>query len=64
MDPIETAEVSCPCCGASVQMLLDPTGGLDQEYVEDCEVCCRPWQVHVTYRESVPHVDLRALDET
>jgi len=31
----------CPHCWQSISMILDPTAG-EQEYVEDCEVCCRP----------------------
>jgi Cysteine-rich CPXCG len=46
-----TASVVCPCCGAPVEIGLDPGGGTHQEYVEDCEVCCRPWQVQVLYRD-------------
>jgi len=60
---IETAEVSCPYCGEQVELILDPGGGADQEYVEDCEVCCRPWQVHVRFRDSSPSVDVRTLSE-
>ncbi len=43
------AEVVCPSCGEPVVLSLDPTGGEIQEYEEDCQVCCRPWRVHVTY---------------
>ncbi len=43
------AEVGCPYCGEMVTIGVDPTGGLVQTYVEDCQVCCQPWQVHVTY---------------
>jgi hypothetical protein len=43
------AGVTCPHCGASVSLTLDPAGGQVQEYVEDCEVCCRPWKVLVEY---------------
>lgn len=43
------AEVTCPYCGEVVEIVLDPGGGAHQEYVEDCEVCCRPWQVQVHY---------------
>ena len=43
------ADVVCPYCGETVSITLDPGGGSHQEYVEDCEVCCRPWQVHVHY---------------
>src|ERR1051325_100383 len=27
------------------------SGGTVQEYVEDCQVCCRPWRVTVRYAE-------------
>lgn len=43
------AEVTCPYCGESVYLAIDPDGGLAQEYIEDCPVCCRPWRVHVSY---------------
>ena len=43
------AAVDCPYCGETVEIALDPGSGTRQEYVEDCQVCCRPWQVHVTY---------------
>lgn len=42
-------EVTCPYCGEVVEITLDASGGVTQEYVEDCPVCCRPWQVHVNY---------------
>lgn len=45
------AEVTCPYCGESMAIVLDAAGGTTQEYVEDCQVCCRPWQVHVSYVE-------------
>ncbi len=44
-----SAEVSCPHCGEVVEIALDPGGGDTQEYVQDCEVCCRPWQVQLHY---------------
>ena len=45
-------DVVCPFCGESVTITLDPGGGAEQEYVEDCEVCCRPWKVKVHYDET------------
>jgi len=42
-------EVTCPYCGENVVIALDPGSGSDQSYVEDCQVCCRPWLVHVSY---------------
>lgn len=43
------ADVTCPCCGEVVSIALDPGGGAEQEYIQDCDVCCRPWQVQVSY---------------
>jgi hypothetical protein len=43
------AEVCCPYCGEINQIALDPGSGANQFYVEDCQVCCRPWQVEVRY---------------
>lgn len=43
------AEVACPHCGEMIVITLDPGGGADQQYVEDCQVCCRPWKVTVRY---------------
>ncbi|MGA2052811.1 MAG: CPXCG motif-containing cysteine-rich protein [Opitutales bacterium] len=41
--------MECPYCGEAVEITLDPDGGATQRYVQDCEVCCRPWEVHVSY---------------
>ncbi len=43
----EAAEVACPHCGEWCTIPLDAGGGARQDYVEDCQVCCRPWVVHV-----------------
>lgn len=47
---VETeAAVLCPYCGEINEIRLDPGGGLHQDYVEGCQICCRPWRVRVTY---------------
>lgn len=43
------AEVWCPYCGEASEIAVDPGGGSLQHYVEDCPVCCRPWQVTVHF---------------
>lgn len=43
------APALCPYCAEPVTLTLDPGSGARQAYVEDCEVCCRPWQVRVHY---------------
>ncbi len=39
----------CPYCWQTITMLLDLSAS-GQEYVEDCEVCCRP--ILITYETS------------
>ncbi len=37
--------VTCPYCGEQVEIYVEPdTHGA---FVQDCEVCCNPWQVRV-----------------
>ncbi|TVP56522.1 MAG: CPXCG motif-containing cysteine-rich protein [Gemmatimonadales bacterium] len=43
------ADVTCPYCGEEVEVILDPGGASHQQYVEDCEVCCRPWHLDVRW---------------
>jgi hypothetical protein len=57
------AVVTCPYCGEPVEIALDPGSGDDQEYVEDCAVCCQPWRVVVTYDATgQAHVTVNAAD--
>ena len=57
------AGVTCPHCGASVSITLDPAGGQVQEYVEDCEVCCKPWKVQLSYdAKGIADVQLEGLE--
>ena len=45
-------------------IVVDESAGESQEYVEDCQVCCQPWQVRVTLDEDgEPEVDVRKAGE-
>ena len=44
----EFLPVNCPYCGEPVELDVDAGGGSRQSYVQDCPVCCRPWQVQVS----------------
>jgi hypothetical protein len=33
--------IYCPYCGESIVVLIDSSAG-EQDYYEDCSVCCRP----------------------
>jgi Cysteine-rich CPXCG len=57
------AAVRCPYCGEINEIALDPGSGTSQEYVEDCQVCCRSWSVSVRYLpDGTADVSLEAED--
>ncbi|MFB9053517.1 CPXCG motif-containing cysteine-rich protein [Formosa undariae] len=41
---------TCPYCWETISMLLD-TGVSKQQYIEDCEVCCNPIEIQVSFLE-------------
>lgn len=43
---LDAVAVSCPYCGEALEILVDPSAG-DQQYTEDCQVCCQPMVVRV-----------------
>ena len=42
----------CPYCWEEISMLLDSSLG-QTEYIEDCEVCCNPIEVHPTFEDDM-----------
>lgn len=44
---IEEANLVCPYCGETITVVVDKSAG-DQNYVEDCSVCCQPIVVSLT----------------
>lgn len=38
---------TCPYCWQEISMVLDLSVE-EQNYIEDCEVCCRPIQINYT----------------
>jgi cysteine-rich CPXCG protein len=41
VEPEQFVPVQCPYCGERLETRVDLTAG-EREYIEDCEVCCRP----------------------
>ncbi|HEX6591628.1 MAG TPA: CPXCG motif-containing cysteine-rich protein [Moraxellaceae bacterium] len=41
MDVLENVTLQCPYCWEGIEVLVDRSEG-DQEWIEDCSVCCRP----------------------
>ena len=47
----EGASYACPSCGEEIVVPVDPSAGDEQEYVEDCPVCCAPVLLRVVFEE-------------
>jgi predicted RNA-binding Zn-ribbon protein involved in translation (DUF1610 family) len=47
--PKDEASYVCPTCGEQIVIPLDPSGGTEQQYVEDCPVCCNPNVIHLEF---------------
>lgn len=41
MRELDDRAIDCPYCGESIDILIDKSVP-QQDYVEDCQVCCRP----------------------
>ncbi|MCL7944261.1 CPXCG motif-containing cysteine-rich protein [Marinobacter sp. ATCH36] len=63
MSALDSVLVQCPYCWETLEISVDPSVE-EQEYVEDCQVCCQPIVVHVVLDENLtPTVDVRAENE-
>ena len=63
MSALDSVLVQCPYCWETLDISVDPSVE-DQEYVEDCQVCCQPIVVHVVLDENLtPSVTVRAENE-
>ena len=57
---MDSFTVQCPYCGEQVEIYVEPDvrGG----FVQDCEVCCNPWRVHVSGRGDDREVTVSRAD--
>jgi hypothetical protein len=46
------AGFQCAGCGEWNNTAVDPSAGRRQQYVEDCQVCCKPNVLRVYYDET------------
>ena len=60
----EESWVGCPYCGEMIEILVDISVG-EQQYIEDCSVCCAPILMSVQVDEAgqFSHVELKTDDE-
>ncbi len=56
----ENVEAYCPSCGEPIQLLVDCSIP-EQEYIEDCQVCCRPIQITASVdSEGIPALEVQS----
>ena len=51
MNTTDTANIICPYCGEKVVIVVDCSIP-SQDYIEDCEICCRPITLGITITEN------------
>ncbi|SFR75410.1 Cysteine-rich CPXCG [Marinobacter daqiaonensis] len=51
MSVLEPASIQCPYCWEPLEISVDPSVR-EQQYVEDCQVCCQPIVIHAWFDES------------
>ena len=56
--------MACPYCGETFETSVDASGG-GQEYIEDCQVCCRPivFQIEVDHDGGLCGVQVKRDDD-
>ena len=47
---LDTQRLQCPYCGEMIEIIVDPSVA-EQEYVEDCQVCCCPIRFAISVDE-------------
>ena len=63
MPEITEAFLHCPYCGEPISVIVDDSVA-EQQYVEDCQVCCRPMVVNVSVEhDGSLHVHARSENE-
>ncbi len=46
MELADSVEIQCPYCWERIVIEIDPSVR-EQDYIEDCQVCCRPIEIQV-----------------
>lgn len=54
----------CAYCFETNSVFVDPSGGSMQSYVEDCQVCCQPNQLSITWDDSQEVYHIESMPES
>ena len=50
MNQLTEKSIGCPYCGETIKILID-SSDIEQQYIEDCQVCCKP--INLLVSESI-----------
>jgi len=59
----DVVDIICPYCGQRIDIFIDYSGGVHQNYIEDCQVCCQPLQLQIDLSEEEPLVFANPTEE-
>ena len=62
MIALDSRKARCPNCGKTIELIIDCSIE-QQEYIEDCQVCCRPILINVQIHRKDFDVSVRNPDE-
>ncbi|MDX1519934.1 MAG: CPXCG motif-containing cysteine-rich protein [Gammaproteobacteria bacterium] len=54
--------IQCPYCWECISILIDPSVP-HQEYVEDCQVCCRPILLEIQCNDGAVDIQVQRENE-
>lgn len=59
----QTAAYLCAYCGSENIIEVDISGGLEQQYYEECQACSRSNRIHLTFDDKKYIVKVKAETE-
>lgn len=55
---------NCAYCGEENVVFIDLSAGLQQSYVEDCQVCCQPNLLYIYINEDTLDIEINSEPES
>jgi transcription elongation factor Elf1 len=64
MNELLEKNIDCPYCGEQISVMVEVLDE-DQEYIEDCQVCCRPIVFNISLESNgLATIFVRAENDT
>ncbi len=60
----DTPEYICAFCGEPNVTFVDFSAGMQQSYVEDCQVCCQPNVLYIQIDEDTLDIEINSEPES